>query len=469
MEDENLLENQKTETTDQNTPDIVEDNPMGSKPMLPLITSMALPTIFSMIIQALYNIVDGIFVAKVSQQAFAAVSLVFPVQMIIISVCVGTGIGINSLISRQLGAGKQKAAGSTAAHGLILGLCNWIFFAVLGIFFAKPFFAIFSDDPTLSSMATTYGQIVLLASFGVSMSIICEKVLQATGDMLHPMKMMLTGAITNIILDPILIFGYLGAPEMGVQGAAVATVIGQTAAGLYALFVIFIKKGHRISISFKNFTFNKTTIKEIYRVGFPSIIMQSIGSFTTTGLNLILIQFSEIAVSVLGVYFKLQSFIFMPVFGLGSGLMPIMGYSFGAKNKARLVESIKLGSIMALAIMTIGVILFQLMPAQLMGIFDAQDEMLTIGITALRSISWGFFAAAMSITFSNLFQAIGCGSYSMHLSVLRNIGLILPIAIFLAQFGLDYVWWCFAIAEGLSLFFALFLYNVSYKKLIKYL
>ncbi|MEG1686610.1 MAG: MATE family efflux transporter [Angelakisella sp.] len=302
-----------------------EQNPMGYAPMLPLIVKMAIPSMFSMLVQALYNIVDSIFVSMLSQQALAAVSLVFPVQNLVIGVAVGTGVGLNSLVSRRLGEQKQKSADLAATHGLLLGVVNGVVFALLAFFFTKPFFAAYSDDAQLVDLAVQYAEVVLYCSFGVFISINFEKILQATGNMMDPMRIMLIGTVVNLVLDPIMIFGLLGCPAMGVRGAAIATVIGQMASCAYAFWVsVLSRKNHRVTIILRRFRIDQKTIVDIYRVGIPSMVMQCIGSVMVSGMNLILIGFSQAAVSVFGVYFKLQSFVFMPVFGLTSGVMPII-------------------------------------------------------------------------------------------------------------------------------------------------
>ncbi|MEG0753080.1 MAG: MATE family efflux transporter, partial [Angelakisella sp.] len=364
---------------------------MGSAPMLPLILKMAIPSMFSMLVQALYNIVDSIFVSMISSEALAAVSLVFPVQNLIIGVAVGTGIGLNSLVSRRLGEQNQKSADLAATHGVLLGAVSGAVFAVLALFLTKPFFRSFSDDPALTDLAVQYAEVVLYCSFAVFISINLEKILQATGNVMDPMKIMLIGTATNIVLDPILIFGLFGCPVMGVRGAAIATVMGQIASMIFALWVCFTKRRtHRVDITLRGFRIHWKTVGDIYKVGLPSIVMQSIGSIMIAGLNMILISFSQAAVSVLGIYFKLQSFIFMPVFGLTSGVMPIMGYSYGARNRKRLMSALWYGLGIAASIMVIGTLLFMLLPAQFLGIFNADSELMRIGVPALRIISLCF-------------------------------------------------------------------------------
>lgn len=447
--------------------EISQQNPMGTAPMLPLIIKMAVPSMFSMLVQALYNIVDSIFVSMISSQALAAVSLVFPVQNLIIGVAVGTGVGLNSLVSRRLGEQNQKSADLAATHGIVLGIVTGAAFALFALMFTKPFFRLFSEDPALVDLAVQYGEVVLICSFSVFISVNLEKILQATGNVIDPMKIMLIGTITNLVLDPIMIFGLLGCPAMGVRGAAIATVIGQFFSMLFALWVSVDKRRtHRVKISLNGFRLHWRTVGDIYKVGLPSIIMQSIGSVMVAGLNMILINFSEAAVSVLGIYFKLQSFVFMPVFGLTSGIMPIMGYSYGARSRKRLMDALWYGLGIAAAIMVIGTILFVLLPAQFLGIFNADSELLRIGIPALRIISMSFIPAAAGIMISTIFQAVGMGVQSLMISVMRQILIILPMAVWLSQFGVGYVWLSLPAAELVAFVVAIILFRGVYKNKI---
>lgn len=427
-----------------------KENKMGTAPVYKLILTMSVPAIFSMLIQSLYNIVDSIFVARVAPEALTAVSLAFPVQALMIAVGVGTGVGINSLISRRLGEKRLEDADHAASHGLILMLLSSLLFVLLGIFFTKPFFHLFTNNPVVFDMGCTYTYIVTIFSFGAYIQMFNEKMLQATGNMIYPMIFQLLGAVLNLIFDPILIFGYFGVPAMGVAGAAIATVGGQIVASIYSLYVV-LKKEHQVKITLRGFQFHGRIVRDIYAVGFPSIVMQAINSFLTMGLNAILIGFSEVAVSVLGVYYKLQSFVFMPVFGLNQGVMPIMGYNFGARNRKRLTQAIKGGCLYAFIIMGIGTLLFMVFPAQLLALFNADEQMLRVGIVALRTISLCFIPAAFGIMFSTLFQATGNGGKSLFISLLRQVFLILPLAYFLAKLGLNFVWYSFPLAEAVSL------------------
>lgn len=447
----------------------VQQNKMGTAPMFKLILSMSLPAMFSMLIQSLYNVVDSYFVAKISENAFTAVSIAAPAQLLMVSVGVGTGVGINSLVSRRLGEGKQHEADLAATHGVLLGLFNWLVFALLGLFVADPFFAAMTDNAEIHQFGVEYLAIVMIASIGVFLQMNLEKTLQATGNMIYPMISQLTGAILNIVLDPIFIFGYFGMPKMGIAGAAIATVVGQIVAACFVLYVSLFKK-HRVTISFRNFQFRWKTVKDIYAVGFPSMIMQAIGSVLVAGLNVILIRFSETAVAVYGAYFKLQSFVFMPVFGLNQGVMPIMGYNYGAQNRRRLIKALKIGCLFALCIMCLGAVLFWVFPKQLLLIFEASPQMLEIGVPALRIISLCFPMAALGILFSTLFQATGMGGKSLFISLLRQLICILPVAYLLAQVGgLHAVWYAFPIAETVSLVASVLIFWQLYQKKLQFI
>ena len=444
----------------------IKENKMGTARMFPLIMSMSLPAMFSMLMQSFYNIVDSYFVAKVSEDAFTAVSLAFPVQNLLIAVAVGTAVGLNSLISRRLGEGRREEANAAAAHGIVLGLLSWLVFAVLGALFTRMFFEAFTDSASVISMGCDYTYIVTIVSGGVFVEINMERILQATGNMVYPMIFQLTGCIANIILDPIFIFGLLGVPKMGVAGAAIATVIGQILACLLSLYIGLCKK-HEVHITLRGFRMNGRLVRDIYAVGVPSIIMQSIGSFMVAGLNAILISFSNAAVSVFGAYFKLQSFVFMPVFGLTHGVMPILGYNYGAGNRHRLLSGLKIGCMIAIVIMAAGVVPFWVAPGALLRVFEASEEMMTIGVPALRTISLCFIPAALGILFSTLFQAVGMGKNSLFISLLRQLVVLLPCAFVLSKFGLAFVWYAFPAAEVVSLITSVFIMRHIYHTHIK--
>lgn len=443
-------------------------NKMGSSPMLKLILSMSLPAMFSMLVQSLYNVVDSYFVSQISENALTAVSLAFPAQMLMISVAVGTGTGINSLVSRRLGEGKKDDADKAATHGIILGIVSWLVFALGGLFFTQTFFQMFTSNQAVTSLGGDYFYIVTVFSVGLFVEINLEKTLQATGNMIFPMVFQLIGAVTNIILDPILIFGYFGAPEMGVTGAAVATVAGQILSMIFALYICLFRK-HDVHIGFKGFRLNGRTIRDIYAVGLPSMVMMSISSVLLTGMNFILIAFSETAVAVFGIYFKLQSFIFMPVFGLTQGIMPIMGYNYGAGNRKRLISALKIGSVIALIIMAIGTLIFLFLPEQMLQIFNASPQMLEIGVPALQIISLSFIPAALGITYSTLFQAVGMGGKSLIISILRQIVIILPVAYMLSHVNLNTLWYAFPIAELICLGASIVFYIIANNQRFKHL
>ncbi len=446
--------------------DKIQENKMGTAPILPLIIKMSVPSMLSMMVMALYNIVDSIYVSQISPDALTAVSIVLPAQFLMISVASGTAIGVNSLISRSLGSKNIDTANAAATHGIIFAILSFVGFAILGLIFSDIFVAGFTQSENIREMGSIYLRIVTVVSVGVMMQIAAEKILQATGNMILPMLSQLIGAVINIVLDPILIFGYFGLPEMGIAGAATATVISQIIGMFIALLGLKFTKSE-LHISFKRFKFDKTIISQIFKVGLPSMIMQSVGSVMTVGLNAILAQFSDAAVSVLGVYFRIQSFIMMPVFGLTQGLMPIMGYNYGAENKKRLMKTLKIGTIIAMGIMCLGTFAFMVFPTQILGMFNPTEEVLLIGTYALRAISICFPFAAVGIVFSTLFQAVGNGKYSMFISLIRQLVFILPIAYLLSFFGVQFVWFSFPLAEIFSIFATIYYFKNVYTKQIK--
>ena len=432
--------------------------------MGPLIFSMALPAMISMIINALYNIVDSIFVAKYSQDALAAVSLVYPLQMLVVAIGVGTGVGVNSLIARRLGEKRQKHADSAAEHGVALAVVGGIAFFILGWGFSGVFVGAFGASEAVSTFAVQYSHLAVGMSIFVMISMMCEKIQQSGGNMIIPMCQGLTGAIINIILDPLMIFGIGPFPEMGIRGAALATVIGQIfgmALGLWGVF----RQQKVLNVNMREFKWRGQTIKDIYRVGLPGIVMQSVVSVMTAGMNGILIAFSQTAVNVLGVYFKLQSFIFMPVFGLNNGMVPIVAYNYGARKPKRITKAIKLSIIYGVCIMLAGFAVFQLFPGSLLGIFSASDDMMAIGIPALRTISLSFLIAGFSVVASSVFQALGHGFLSLAVSVLRQLVVLLPAAFILSKAGgLGACWWSFPIAEVFSGVICFVFIRYAYKK-----
>ena len=445
-----MKETQKKDITTQPA-QAAGENKMGILPIRPLLLSMAWPAILSMTISALYNIVDSIFVAKLSEDALTAVSIVNPIQMLIIALSVGSGVGINSLIARRLGAHRQEEADQAASTGLRIGVFNYLVFLLIGVCFTGIFVSGYAEKGSeIYTQAVIYMQIVCIGSFFLNMQVVFEKILQSTGNMIAPMICSLTGAVINIILDPILIFGLLGAPRLEVAGAAIATITGQLFGMLVGAFIIF-KGEHLVSIQVRGFKFNWEIVADIYKVGLPSIVMQSIGSMMIIFYNMILVVYSTTAVAVLGVYFKIQSFVFMPVFGLNQGAMPIMGYNYGAAKKDRLMQTYKEALKIALLVMALGLLLFQALPKQLLLMFDASADMLAIGIPALRIISLCFLPAAFGIMSSSIFQATAHGFLSLWGSLLRQLVGILPLAWILAAVGgVELVWFSFPLAELLG-------------------
>ena len=446
-----------------------KENKKGTMPVNKLLVTMSLPMVISMIVQALYNIVDSIFVSRLSEDALTAVSMAFPMQNLMISVAVGTGVGINAMLSRALGEKKFEAANKTAENGIFIEVLGYVLFLLIGIFVTKPFFLAQAGAGDIANMGIEYTRICLLMSFGIFMQIGFERILQSTGRTIFTMITQSTGAIINIILDPILIFGLFGMPKMGVAGAAIATVTGQICAAILAI-TFNLTKNPDVHISFKGFKPQIIFVKNILSVGIPSIIMSSVGSAMTFGMNKILITFSSTAVAVFGVYFKLNSFVFMPVFGLNNGMVPIVSYNYGAQNKKRLTKTIKLAIMYAVCIMFIGIMLFQFIPDVLLRLFDASDHMLEIGIPALRVISLSFAFAGICIVISSSLQALGHGFLSMMISITRQLIILLPSAYILAKFGgIHAVWWSFNIAEIASLTLSLLFFKHMYNKIIKHL
>ena len=442
--------------------ELKRENKMGVMPVNRLLLSMSLPIMISMLVQALYNIVDSIFVAKISENALTAVSLAFPIQSLMIATATGTGVGVNAILSKSLGEKNFERANKTAVNGVFLALISYLVFAIVGIAGTMPFYSSQTEDAEILGYGVQYLTIVCVASIGTFTQIIFERLLQSTGKTIYTMITQGTGAIINLILDPVLIFGLFGMPEMGVAGAAAATVIGQIIAGIMG-YVINHKVNHEIKLEWKGFRPDKAIIGNIYKVGIPSIIMQAIGSLMTYGMNLILISFTSTATAVFGVYFKLQSFIFMPVFGLNNGLVPILAYNYGAGRRDRFISALKCGIIYAVSIMAVGAVIFHTIPAVLLGFFEASDEMLRIGVPALRIISLSFLPAGFGIVCGTAFQALGNAVYSMLVSIARQLVVLLPAAFLLSLSGeVTYVWWAFPIAEVMSLTMtAIFLVRIN--------
>lgn len=453
-------------TQEQQLP--MEENKMGVMPVTRLLVTMSLPMMLSMLVQALYNIVDSMFVAQLSEDALTAVSLAFPVQSLMIAVASGTGVGINALLSRNLGERNFEGANNAARNGVFLAIVSCIVFALLGLVGSRLFFSLQTDNPVILEYGVQYMSIITLFSVGIFLQITFERLLQSTGRTFYNMITQGTGAIINIILDPIMIFGLFGFPRLEVAGAAIATVVGQIVAVIMS-FCFNHFKNKEISLSPRGFRPHGRTILFIYKVGIPSIIMQSIGSVMTFGMNKILLMFSSTAAAVFGVYFKLQSFIFMPVFGLNNGMIPIIAYNYGARNKHRIIETARKSVLIAVCIMILGFAIFQIFPAFFLStLFRASENMLAIGVPALKIISISFLFAGYCIIVGSIFQALGNGVYSLIISATRQLIVILPVAyIFATVFGLSMVWWAIPIAEVVSVILSTLLLKRIYRKVIK--
>ncbi len=461
---DNLKQNKNLEG--DNLKKSLKHNKMAAEPMTRLIVTMSLPPIISMFIQAMYNVVDSIFVSRIGMEALTAVSLAFPIQIIIVALFVGTGAGISSLISRMLGEGNHDTADKAASHGVVVSFIYSIVVGLSGIFFTDFIVRFFTDDAILQSLTSQYLKIILILSFFNFIASSGISILQSTGNTFMPMVSQLVGALTNIILDPIMIFGYFGFPAMGVAGAALATVTGQLAS--FILIIIMLKKDNSINVKLRNFKFNTKILNDIYVVALPAIIMQSLASLMISGLNLILISISDAAISVLGIYYKLQSFIFMPIFGMMQSFRAIIGYNFGAKNKERILSSLKTVLIISVGIMLTGTFIFQIFTEPLLRMFDSNEEMMTIGIKALRTISLTFAAAAVGIVISTAFQSFGRGIISLVISFTRQLVVLLPAAYILSEIGgLDLFWYSFTISELVALIIAVPSMSVYLSKTFK--
>lgn len=436
-----------------------EENKMAVRPVFPLLMSMAIPPMISMLIQSLYNIVDSMFVAKIGEDALTAVSLAFPVQTLIVACSVGIGVGVNSYISRSLGREDYDGANSAVAHGLLMAAFVAILFIIAGQVLLEPFFRLFSSDPAILADAITYTNVCLTFCAGSFIHICIEKVFQSTGSMIFPMLLQALGAITNIILDPIMIFGLFGFPAMGVKGAAVATVIGQHTAMLASLLVFLLGK-FAVRLDLRHFRFSWKMLRDIAAIAIPSSCMNALGSVLVMGLNSILIAFSNTAVSLFGIYYKLQTFVFMPASGLTQGAMPIMGFSYGAGNGHRLHQTLNISLRVCFAIMAVGCLLFMAVPGWLLGLFDASEEMLAIGLPALRIISISFLPATIGFILPTMFQSMGRGGYSLVVFLLRQLVITLPAAAILSgPFGLTGIWVSFILAESTAAMAALLFYK----------
>ena len=437
---------------------------MKTKPVFSLLVSMSVPMILSMLIQSLYNIVDSIYVSQLGTDALTAVSLAYPLQNAIVSVAVGVGVGISSAISIHLGSGDQEKADRSATLGVALTVFHCILFILAGIFVPRPFLSLFTDNPSILKDACDYTYIVLCFSFGALLQITFEKIFQGIGEMKITMYLLSVGCVINIILDPILIFGLLGFPRLGVAGAAIATVIGQISA--FLLYVaVYLRKSYAVHIRLKYLRADWKIIGQIYSVGIPSSIMMLLPSVLISILNGILAAMSDVYVAVLGVYYKLQTFIYMPANGIVQGMRPIIGYNYGANKPERIHKTIKLSMLYATLLMVIGFAVFHLWPDELLLLFDASDDMLTIGNPALRIISYSFLLAGVNIIASSSCQAFGFGMYSLYISAARQLLVLAPAAYLLSVAGaLDNVWLSFPIAEVVSIFVCLPLLQHVLKK-----
>lgn len=445
------------------------ENRMGTVPVKGLLWQMSFPMMISMLVQALYNIIDSIFVSKIDTNAMNAISLAFPIQNLLIAFGVGTGVGINALLSRKLGEKDQDSVDKSAMNGIFITVITYLIFLALSFFVPELFFKHQTSDVVIQDYGITYIRICLGASFGLFGSILFERLLQSTGKTMLSMVSQLVGTVFNLILDPIMIFGYCGCPKMGIAGAAWATVIGQIAAMFVSLF-LNLKYNKEIHFDIKKFIPDFKIIKEIYSVGIPSILLSSVGSIMVYFLNIILGSFTKDAQTVFGIYFKLQSFVFMPVFGLNNGAVPIIAYNFGAKKKKRITDAIRIGCIGACSIMLFGTLVFEVIPGLLLKLFNATDSIMEIGVIALRIISLHFPLAAFSIMIGCVLQALGRGVQSMVVSFVRQLIVLLPVAWALSLFGnVNYVWWAFPIAEVFALLLSLFFYKKIYVKAIKHI
>lgn len=433
-----------------------KENKMGVMPVNRLLVTMSLPMVISMLVQALYNVVDSIFVSKINENALTAVSLAFPIQSLMIAVAAGTCVGINAVLSRSLGEKDYEKVNKCACNGITLMILSYFIFLLVGIFGVASFYRSQTSDIEIVQFGTDYLTVVCCFSFGIFMQFTFEKILQSTGKTFYTMITQGVGAIVNLILDPIFIFGYFGMPKMGVKGAAAATVIGQIIAGFLALYFNYAKN-EEVKIDRSGLKIEGAIVKQIYMIGIPSMIMQAIGSAMTYGMNLILISFSSTATAVFGVYFKLQSFVFMPIFGMNNGLVPILAYNFGAGKKDRFMKAMKLGIMYAVILMLIGLAIFQLIPERLLSLFEASETMVEIGVPALRTISVSYLFAGFCIICGTVFQALGSAIYSMFVSIARQLVVLLPAAYLLSLAGnVNYVWWAFPIAEIASLCMTIF-------------
>jgi len=442
-------------------------NPMGYKPIFPLLISMALPPMISMLIQSLYNVIDSMFVAQLGEDALTAVSLIFPLQNLSLAFSCGIGIALNAVMARHLGAHNDKDASFVATQGLVMSILHSLIFVVIGLFFIHPFVAMFTESETVIQYGLQYGMIVITFTFGSFIHIAVEKMFQATGNMFIPMILQIVGAALNIILDPILIFGYFGLPALGVIGAAIATIIGQMVACLLSIYLFYRHSDH-IHLSFQNFHIDWNTFKTLYSIAIPSGVMMCLPSLLVSALNGILATVSQTAVAFFGVYFKLQTFVYMPANGVIQGMRPIMSYNYGAKEKNRMNQTIKAATICIFFIFCIGTLLFCGFPKLILSLFKANQDMMNMGVIGLRILSISFILSTFGILMSGVFESLGQGKYSLIISLLRQFLLIIPLSFFFIQkIGLNGVWLTFPFSELIASLFSLYLYFYRYKKILK--
>ncbi len=445
----------------------MQQNKMGIVPIPKLITKMSLPVMFSMLIMALYNVVDSIFVSRISEEALTAVSLAFPMQMIIVAVFVGQSVGISSAISRKLGAKDNDGAMQVAEHGVLIALVLYVGVAIFGVIVAQNMFRGFTENQTIIRYGITYTQIVMIFSFGSIFNHTGIGVFRGTGDMIKPTIAQLIGAVLNIILDPILIFGYFGFPAMGVKGAAIATVTAQIVAMLF-IWIQLLSGKSIIKMKIKKLKLDMKIIGQILAVSLPSALMQGLASIMLLAMNFILSRFGDSAIAVMGVYFKVQSMVFMPIFGLATGTMPVIGFNYGAKNKERLKSAIKFSAITAFVFMTACLVIFQIFPKQILSLFRASPEMIAIGVPAFRTISLIFPLVSISIIFATSFQGLGKAYFSLIISMFRQLVILIPVAFLLASYmNVDLVWYAFLIAEVFGMILSIFLFTRTYRKSIQ--
>lgn len=427
-------------------------------PIRRLILTMSWPMMLSMLVQALYNMVDSMFVSWLNNDAFVALSLVFPVQSLITAIQAGTGVGINTMLSRRLGQKRQADADAVAEHGYFLYFLSWLCFLTLGWVLARPFMELYSDVPRVIEYGVTYLRIVVLFSIGSCMQFASERVLQASGNSIGPMIIQGVGAIVNLILDPILIFGAFGLPRMEVAGAALATGIGQLVGMLIGIWMV--ARNPLVRVSLRGFRLSGAIVGDIYRIGLPAIMMQSLFTIMTLGMNKILALFSDTGVFIMGAYFKVQSFLFMPVFGLNNGLTPVVSYNYGAKRPDRIRGAVHFALLIGSFVMVLGILIFLLFPGALLSLFRADETIYAAGVPALRILCLTFLPACISILLSSAFQALGIPSLSLWLTMFRQVLLLFPTALFLgALAGPSFIWYAFLVSEGIPCIAAMLLYH----------